>query len=257
MPDLGHEPRVRGDGRPRAAPRAARGSSRGRAPSVWLRSRSRTSRAPRLGHRGRRVQGDDPAAQQPPAYLPRTRHARTARPARAGRGSAARSPAGTRRRAPPGSSLPSGGTSRSNQSRKNGREPAPAGCVISRQPRRPPGRSTRRSSREPRLEVGDVAHAEADRRGVERLVREREREHVAAYPLDRGRLAHGRALEHPLREVETGHPRRRRERQASARSPVPQHASRTRSPGPHDRRSAASSRQRRSSPAVMTRFMRS
>ena len=47
--DLGDEPRVRGDARPRGAPRAARGSSRGRAPSVWLRSRSQTSRAPCLG----------------------------------------------------------------------------------------------------------------------------------------------------------------------------------------------------------------
>ncbi len=54
---------------------------------------------------------------------------------------------------------------------------------------------------QPRLEIVDVAHAEADRRRVEGRVRERQREHVAAHPFDRRRLA-ARPLEHPLGEVE-------------------------------------------------------
>src|SRR5262249_46523653 len=47
---------------------------------------------------------------------------------------------------PPGSTLPTSGTIRSNQSEKNGFR-TPRGCVISRIARRPPGFRTRRSSR--------------------------------------------------------------------------------------------------------------
>src|SRR5207247_4456670 len=54
---------------------------------------------------------------------------------------------------------------------------------------------------EPNLEVGDVAHAEADGRGVERAVREGQGEQIAAHPLDLVALA-PRPLEHRLREVE-------------------------------------------------------
>ena len=54
----------------------------------------------------------------------------------------------------------------------------------------------------PRVEILDVAHAEADGGGVERRVVERQREHVALHELDLGRLP-PRALEHLLREVET------------------------------------------------------
>ena len=50
-------------------------------------------------------------------------------------------------------------------------------------------------------EIGDVAHAEADRGGVEARVRVGQREHVALDPLDRVRLA-PRPHEHLAREVE-------------------------------------------------------
>ena len=79
--------------------------------------------------------------------------------------------------------LPRSGTIRSNQSEKNGLK-IPRGCVISRIARRPPGRSTRRSSPRAALEVGDVADAEADGGHVERPVLERQREQVALDPLD-------------------------------------------------------------------------
>src|SRR4029077_14012127 len=54
---------------------------------------------------------------------------------------------------------------------------------------------------ERRLEVIDVAHAEADDCGVEARIREREREHVSLHPLELRCLAAG-TLEHPLGEVE-------------------------------------------------------
>ena len=89
---------------------------------------------------------------------------------------------------------------RSNQSEKNGFR-IPRGCVISRIASRPPGRRTRRSSREAGPEIGDVAHAEADGGRVEAGVRVGQREHVALDPLDRARLA-PRPHEHLAREVE-------------------------------------------------------
>ena len=101
---------------------------------------------------------------------------------------------------PPGSTRPASGTTTSNQSRKNGCR-IPRGRVISSTASLPPGRRTRRELPQPALEVGEVAHAEADGGGVELAVRERQRERVALHPLDRAGLA-PRPLEHPLGEVE-------------------------------------------------------
>ncbi len=71
--------------------------------------------------------------------------------------------------------------------------------------RQPPARPQHpRELTEPRAEVLHVANAEPDRGGVEAFVLERQREHVAADPLDRRRLP-PRPLEHPLGEVQAGH----------------------------------------------------
>src|SRR5206468_2637025 len=82
------------------------------------------------------------------------------------------------------------------------------------------GKAAARAEHPPQLaqpspEVFDVADAEADRRGVELAVREREREQIALDPVDRRRLP-ARPLEHPRGEVQPGHPptgplRRKRE----------------------------------------------
>ena len=133
------------------------------------------------------------------------------------------------------------------------------GVVISSTTTRPPGRTTRAISRRPALEVGEVARAEADRRGVERVVRVGQLERVA--PLDsspaRRPPCAARQLEHLLREVRADDlaagPTRRAS--SSARSPVPVATSSTRPPGPTAARSAARARQRWCSPAVMTEFM--
>ena len=94
---------------------------------------------------------------------------------------------------------------RSNQSEKNGfSSAARLRDLEDREPAAGTQHAAQLAQRE--LEVGDVAHAEADGRRVERRVGERQREHVALHPLER-RLA-ARALEHPLREVEAGDARR-------------------------------------------------
>ena len=186
---------------------------------------------------------------------PRSRTRRAARRAPPARGSGARSRAGTctrRRRAGRGRAAARCGRTRAGRTARA----TPRGVVISRIPSRPPGRSTRRSSRSARLEVVDVADPEADDGRVEARVLERQREHVALHPLELGRLA-PRALEHPLGEVEADDVARAgRLRAATARSPVPQQASRTRSPGRTASRTVAA-RQRWSSPTVMTRFIAS
>ncbi len=65
----------------------------------------------------------------------------------------------------------------------------------------PAGTQHARELAQAALEIGEIAHAEADRRRVELAVGERERERVALDPLDRAGLL-PRALEHPLGEVE-------------------------------------------------------
>ena len=149
------------------------------------------------------VQRDDRAAEQAEAHVAEPVPAHAARASASASGNRFTDAGRYVYAEPPGSTLPSSGTIRSNQSEKNGRR-MPRGCVISRIARRPPGRRTRRSSRQPELEVGDVAHAEADRGRVEGAVVERQREQVAAHPVDLRALA-ARALEHALGEVEAGH----------------------------------------------------
>ena len=171
------------------------------------------------------------AREQAVADVPEAGARRSAPRARPAPGSGARSPAGRCRRRRRAAPCRASGTTPSNQSRKNGRR-SPArlrDLEDARAGRR--ARSTRRSSRERELEVGDVADAEADRRGVERAVRERQREQVALRPTRRPRDLR-RARSSIRREksspVTTPPPARSA---ASARSPVPQQASSTRSPG--------------------------
>ena len=248
--DLGDEPRVARDRRvePRLDARRGTSSSPGAARD---RPRARLIVAAVAG-----VQRDDPAAEEPEAHAPRSRP----RSSSAARSSGAGEAAHARRQVRVGlaaraARCPSSGTIRSNQS---GRTAAatPRGCVISRIASRPPGRSTRaqlaqrRASRSATLRTPKPTVAASNV-----AVRERQREHVALHPLDRVRLA-PRALEHPRREVEPGDDARPRRSAATARSPVPQQASSTRSPG-RTTASTASRRQRRSSPAVITRFITS
>ena len=105
------------------------------------------------------------------------------------------------------------------------------------------------------VEIRDVPHPEADRRGIEHPVVERQREEVALDPLDGVATCVGRAracageksspvTTAPFRSA------------ATARSPVPQQASSTRSPE-CTTASTVSRRQDRSRPTVMTRFMTS
>jgi hypothetical protein len=55
------------------------------------------------------------------------------------------------------------------------------------------------------LEIREIANAEAHRRRVELVLRERERERVTLNPLDRSRLS-ASAREHLRREIEADHP---------------------------------------------------
>ena len=178
--------------------------------------------------RRRRVERDDRAAEEPePAPSNPVSSI-----------SAARSSAPGKRRTlagryvyalPPGSTRPRSGTIRSNQSEKNGFS-GPRGWVISRIASRPPGRRTRRSSSSAALEVGDVAHAEADRGRVE--ARRPSKGSASTSPcthsivsdLRRARTSISLEKSRPV----TMPPSRSA---AIARSPVPQQASRTRAPG--------------------------
>ena len=82
------------------------------------------------------------------------------------------------------------------------------GIDSSRQTTRPPGRTTRASSRNPRGEVGQVAQAERDRRGVERGVLDREIERVADHELELDEVAvlRRRLGDHPRREIDREDP---------------------------------------------------
>ena len=89
---------------------------------------------------------------------------------------------------------------RSNQSEKNGRS-GPRG-LRDLEDRQAPARSQHATElAEGGVEIRDVPHPEADRRGVERAVVERQREEIALDPFDGRRLASG-AREHRRREVE-------------------------------------------------------
>ena len=107
-----------------------------------------------------------------------------------------------------------------------------------------------------RVEVGEVARAEADRGRVERVVRVGQRERVALLPAQARRLR-ARARRACPRRSPSRRPSPPRAASSIARSPVPVATSSARAPGPTRARSAARSRQRWCSPAVMTEFMRS
>ena len=127
--------------------------------------------------------------------------------------------------------------------------------MISRIASRPSGRSTRRSSRSASREVGDVAHTEADRRHIEGPVGEGKREQVALHPVD-GRVSLRRARSSIRSEksspVTLPAPALGRNREITGAA----RPSSTRVAGLHAA-DAVRRRQRRSRPAVMTRFMTS
>ena len=140
---------------------------------------------------------------------------------------------------------------------------APAG-VISRQTTRPPGRTTRASSRKPALEVG--AGCARRRRRWRPRTRRRRPAASSASPRHAARSARRQprrllagALEHVLGEVDAGHLRRRAdparqlEREVAGAAADVEHVGARPTPAS----SAASARQRRSRPAVITRFIRS
>ena len=151
------------------------------------------------------------------------------------------------------------GRSRSNQSEKNGR--SSAARLRDLEDREPPAGAQHAAQLAQReLQVGDVAHAEADRRRVERPVGERQREHVALHPLEhvRARRVFLRArAEHCSREVEPRHLCRRPPSGRRSRDRRCRRRRRARGRRARTTDSAASRRQRTSSPAVMTRFITS
>ena len=148
------------------------------------------------------VERDDRAAEQAKRDLRRTRTARGMPRAPRRRGTGGRSPGGTCRPSRPGSTLPSSGTIRSNQSEKNGRR-SPRGWVISRIASRPPSRSTRRSSRRPSSRSATLRMPNPTVAASNVASSNGKCEQVALQPGDRARLP-SRALEHPLGEVEAG-----------------------------------------------------
>ena len=201
------------------------------------------------------VQRDDRAGEQAEAHVAEAALAEQSRELPRQPGTASPTRAGTctpSRRAAPCRAAARRGRTRARRTAAA----TPRGCVISRIASRPPGRSTRRSSRSAELEVGDVAHAEADRRRVERRRRRTAARACRPAPtrapcaLRRARASIASEKSSPVTWPAPAC------RSAIARSPVPQAASSTRSPG-RTADSAASRRQRMSRPAVMTRFITS
>ena len=219
--DLRDEAGIALDRARRAAPRCPRGTRRG--PAAALTTSSAVTRfVPD-------VQRDDSAAEERDSARPRTRRARTARRDRRAPGSGGRSREGTctpcRREAP---------SRRAERARRTraGRTASegPRGRVISSTASLPPGRSTRRELAQARLEVGEVAHAEA-RRSRRRTRRPRTGS-ASASPCTHSIAPDFRRARSSMRSEKssptTAPPRRSA---STARSPVPQHASSTRSPG--------------------------
>ena len=112
---------------------------------------------------------------------------------------------------------------------------------------------------QPAVEVGEVARAEADGGGVEAVVRVRQLERIRPLPAHRGglraRATSSIGSEKSDPTTVPGGPTRRAS--STARSPVPLATSSALPPGSSAARSAARSRQRWCSPAVMTEFIRS
>ena len=180
------------------------------------------------------------------------------RPGPRAAGSAAPSSAGSCRRRRRRRPCRCSGTMRSNHTRKNVDSGGRCGVVISSTTTRPPGRTTRAISRQPAVEVGEVARAEADGRGVERAVGVGQVERVA--PLEAQRrapcAARASSISSEKSEPTTSPPGPTR--RASSTREVAGAASRRRARGrparpPPGRRRGA--RQRWCRPAVMTEFM--
>ena len=131
------------------------------------------------------MQGDDPAGGEHVADLAQPGSRTSSPPARRAPGSAAPSSAGScrprRRRRAARAPGRRGRTTARRTSTAAGR----SGVVISSTTTRPPGRTTRAISRRPCVQVGEVARAEADGGGVERVVVVGQRERVG------GLEAHG------------------------------------------------------------------
>ena len=210
--DLLREPRPRGD-RPRE-PRLDLGHVRRRAPASRAPARAvLIERPPCAARRSSRRAGGS-ARRRSPCVA----HAARRAPRRSG--TASPTPAGTCTPTPPGSTLPSSGTTRSNQSEKNGR--SDAARLRDLEDREPAaGRSTRRSSRNASSRSATLRTPKPTVAASNVAVRERQREHVALHPLElrafrRARSSIAREKSSPV----TRDPRPP-SRSASARSPVP------------------------------------
>ena len=221
---LGADPRrrARDATRPpaRAGARARRGRRRARARREPWRARSR---APPRG-----VERDDPAGHELPADLPRTRCGPSRRRAPSARGSGERSRGGTRRPSRRGAPCRAAGRRRrTTGGRTDGA--TPRGCVISRQPSRPPGTSTRASSARPasssatlRIPKPTVTASKlASSKGSAMTSPSIQRDRI-------GLAARASSIAGEKSRPVTTPPA---DCAATARSPVPQHASSTRSPG--------------------------
>ena len=170
--------RRRRSSRPRGRPAPRRGRSPARAaasragPSA--RARARPRRRSRRGRPRREpsgdaavVHGDDAARRSAPSGRRSARRRPARRRAPAGPGSAARRRAGTCRRRRSG---PAAGRRGRTTARRRSTAAACVGVVISSTTTLPPGPHDARHLAQPRVEVAEVARAEADGRGVEGVV---------------------------------------------------------------------------------------
>ena len=185
---------------------------------------------------------------------PGSRRSRTARRDRRARGSGARSPGGTCRPPRRAARGRASGTSDVEPEAEERAEESPRGRVISSTASLPPGRRTRASSRRPpsrsaRLRTPNPTVAASNSPSPNGSASASPCTHSIAPDFFRARSS---ILSEKSRPT-TRPPRRSA---STARSPVPQHASSTRSPG-QTTSLTASFRQRRSSPAVITRFIAS
>ena len=200
------------------------------------------------------MQGDDPAGGEDPAHVaqpgadhddPRSRGPGN-RFTELGRYEYAWSSPVTR---------PSSGTMRSNHSEKNVDSGGLVGVVISRITTRPPGRTTRVISASPRSRSEKLRAPKPTVAASNALSSYGSASALACSQRTSALLVRARAsMPSEKSEPTTSLPRRA---SAIARSPVPVATSRARVPGPTRARSAARSRQRWWSPAVMTEFMAS
>ena len=216
---LGEHRAVRRPRAPRAAPRAASISAGTCAPPAS--TTAATASAAAISATVPDVQGDDPARGEDPADVAQPGGGHAPRPAPPGPGKrlhrarqVACRPPGRRR------ARPSSGTTRSNQSEKN----VDSGGFVRRRDLEHDDAAARahdaRHLGQPAVEVGEVARAEADRRGVE--ARRPRRAASSALPHSQrsaGRLARGRASSIPSEKSEPDHLAARRRRGAPARSP--------------------------------------